>query len=84
MKTYSFYLMNNEVNSVGYVHRLLKKICALTTPGVSTAIKLIDKVDEALVFEEGTQEGACELHTKLRQTGLTGEIRTRVHGESDS
>ena len=59
----------------------LEDICALTSQGALTPIKLIEKQGEAMVFEAKTEYEAWEVHTKLMQGGLTSEIRTRVHGE---
>ena len=81
MKTFTVYLMNDEVNTVGFVARTLEDICELTSQGASTAIKLIEKQGEAMAFEAKTEDEAWDVHTKLRQGGLTSEIRTRVHGE---
>lgn len=80
MKTFTVYLMNDEVNTVGFVSKKLVDVCALTSQGASTAITLIEKNGEAMVFEAKTEDEAWEVHTKLRQGGLTSEIRTRVHG----
>ena len=35
MKTFTVYLMNDEVNTVGFVARTLEDVCALTTQGAS-------------------------------------------------
>ena len=81
IKTFAVYLMNDEIHHVDYMARMLKDLCALTPQGASSAITLIQKGGEAMVFEAKTEDEAWEVHTKLRQGGLTSEIRTRLHGE---
>ena len=83
MKTFTVYLMNDEVNTIPYVKEILEKVCGLTTRGAATTIQLIEKDGKGLVFEARTEDEAWEVHTKLRKSGLTSEICTRVHGTAE-
>jgi ATP-dependent Clp protease adapter protein ClpS len=75
---FAVFVLNDSVNSMECVQKMLEKTCALTAPEAMAAMLLVHNNGEGIVFEARTEDEALGVTSKLQQAGLKSEIRNRA------
>ena len=70
------YLMNDEVNSMDYVSKMLEHACSLPASEANAAMLFVHNQGKGVVFEARTEAEAVEVQTQLQQAGLTVEVKS--------